>query len=198
MFLTNPFFKPLNSNFCSSGNSTLLPCCSASRLNKRLKALGCLLGQAIATLADSEVNLSVTVQTCQLVFVNELIGDVQDFDANAFGFGHRSIQVEALKVDGAQASTFPRENTVEEELEKLQQCCVCTHISRVADVVATNGDPCAVRVILFRTYFTYDHGMVYFLSLVQWNVMVVNAKESGSTGYMLGARGSPEPMSWQR
>jgi hypothetical protein len=56
--------------------------------------------------------------------------------------------VEVLKVDGAKACTFWREYTVEEELEKLQQSCVSTHIARVADAVATNGDPCAVRVIL--------------------------------------------------
>jgi hypothetical protein len=73
----------------------------------------------VATLVDFEVNPSVMVQTCQLVFVDELIGDVQDFDANVFRLGHRSIQVEVLKVDGAKAGTFLREDTVEEKLEKL-------------------------------------------------------------------------------
>jgi hypothetical protein len=35
------------------------------------------LGQAIATLADFEVNPSIMVQTCELVFINELVWDVQ-------------------------------------------------------------------------------------------------------------------------
>jgi hypothetical protein len=48
------------------------------------------------------------------------MGDVRDFDANKFRIGHRIIQVEVLKVNGAKASNFPREDTVEEELEKLQ------------------------------------------------------------------------------
>jgi hypothetical protein len=48
-----------------------------------------------------------------------------------------------------------------------------------------------VRVVLFRTDFTYYHGMAYFLSLVCQNVMVVNAKESVSTGHVLGAGGLP-------
>ncbi len=52
------------------------------------------MGQAIATLADFEVNPSVTVQTCKVVFVDELVGDVQDFDANIFGLEHQSIKVE--------------------------------------------------------------------------------------------------------
>ncbi len=35
MFLANPFLPPLNSDFCSSENSMLLPRCAASRLSKK-------------------------------------------------------------------------------------------------------------------------------------------------------------------
>ncbi len=38
VFIANPFLPPSNSNFCSSENSTLLPCRAASRLSKRLTA----------------------------------------------------------------------------------------------------------------------------------------------------------------
>jgi hypothetical protein len=48
------------------------------------------------------------------VFIDELIRNVRDLDANIFWIGHRSIQVEILKGDGAKASTFLREDTVEE------------------------------------------------------------------------------------
>jgi hypothetical protein len=48
-----------------------------------------------------------------------------------------------------------------------------------------------VRVILFWMDFAYNHGMAYFLSLVQQNFMVVNAKEGVGTGYALGAGGLP-------
>ena len=130
-------------------------------------------------------------QTCELVFVNELLWDVQDFDANVFGLRHVSVKVEVFKVNGAKAGTFLTEYTVEEELEKLQQCCVCTHISRVADAVATNCDLCAVRVILFRTDFTYNHGMANYPSLVRRDVMVVDVKEHVGTGYTLGVGGLP-------
>jgi hypothetical protein len=149
------------------------------------------LGQVVVSLADFKVNPSISVLTCQLVFFDELIRDVQDFDANVFGIGHRSIQVEVLTVNGAKAGTIPREDTVEKELEKLKQRCVCMQISRVADAVATNGDPCAVKVILFRMDFPNNHGMVFFLSLVHQNVMVVDAKESVSTSHTLCAGGLP-------
>jgi hypothetical protein len=124
------------------------------------------LGQVVATLADFEVNPSISVQTCELVFVNDFVGDVQDFDANVFRLGHGSVKVEILTVNGAKACMFLGEYTVEEELEKFQGRCVSTHIARVANMVATNGDPCAVRVVLVWTDFIYNHGMAYFLSLV--------------------------------
>jgi hypothetical protein len=82
------------------------------------------LGQSSATLANFEVNPSITVQTCQLGFIDEVVCDVQDFNANVFQLGHGSIKVEVLKVYGAKSGTFLREYTVEEKLEKLQRCCV--------------------------------------------------------------------------
>ncbi len=72
------------------------------------------MGQAIATLADFEINPSLMVQTCELVFFDELVWDVKDFDANVFRLGHGSVKVELLKVDGAKACIFLREYTVEE------------------------------------------------------------------------------------
>ncbi len=149
------------------------------------------MGQAVATLADFEVNPSVRAQTCKLVFVDELVGDVQDFDASLFGLRHGGIKVEVLEINGAKAGTFSREYTVEEELEKLQQCGVSTHIAGVADAVATNGDLCAVRAVLVQTDFACDHGMAYFFSLVQRDVVVVDAKERVGTGYTLGAGAPP-------
>jgi hypothetical protein len=75
------------------------------------------LGKSVATLADFKVNPSITVQTCELVLVDELLWNIQDFDANVFRLGHGRVEVEVLKVDGAKACTFSREYTVEEKLE---------------------------------------------------------------------------------
>ncbi len=140
---------------------------------------------------DFKVNPSIATQTCELVFVNELAGNVKDFDANLFRIGHGSVKVEVLKVNGAKACTFLREYTVEEELEKFQGHCVSTHIAKVADAVATNGDPYVVRVILVWTDFTYNHGMGYFLSLVRQDGVVVDAKERVGTSYTLRVGGLP-------
>jgi len=45
----------------------------------------------------------------------------------------------------------------------------------------TNGDSGAVRIILFRTDLTDDHGVTNFLALVAWNVIVVDDEEGIGT-----------------
>ncbi len=102
--------------------------------------------------------------------------NIQDFDANVFPLGHGCVKVEVLKVNGAKACIFLQEDTVKEKLEEFQGCCVGTHIAKVADAVATNGDLCGVRVILLWSDFTNHHGMAYFLPLVRRDVVVVDAK----------------------
>ena len=73
----------------------------------------------------------------------------------------------------------------------LVDLTVGTHIARVADVVATNGDLCVVRVVLFQLNFMNNHGVAYFHPLVQQDVVVVDAKECVGTGNMFGVGGFP-------
>ncbi len=67
------------------------------------------MGQAVATLVDFEVNPAIRVQPYKLVFVDELVRDVQGFDANLFRLGHAGVKVEVFKVNGAKACTFLRQ-----------------------------------------------------------------------------------------
>ena len=41
------------------------------------------------------------------------------------------VLVEVLEVDGAEARTFARENTVEQQLEEFKKCGVGANVSRV-------------------------------------------------------------------
>ncbi len=95
---------------------------------------------------------------------------VQTFDANIFQLRHGRVKVEILKVDGAKVCTFLQEYTVEEVLEKFQGRCVSTHITRVADAVATNGDSRAVRVVLVWT--DLHTTMVWHISFLLRNGML--------------------------
>jgi hypothetical protein len=80
-----------------------------------------------------------------------------------------------------------REDTVEKELDKLQQGGVGTNIPRIADAIATNGDSGAFGFMLFRTDFTYHHGVAYFLPFVRWNVLLIDEEEGVRSRDPLGA-----------
>jgi hypothetical protein len=71
------------------------------------------LGQAVAALANFEIDPTIAVSTRKLVFLNEFCWDVRDFDADILGVGHWGIKVEVLEVDGAEACIFARENAVD-------------------------------------------------------------------------------------
>jgi hypothetical protein len=66
------------------------------------------LGKAIAALANFEVDLTVAVTTRKLVLLNEFHWDVGDLDADIFRVGHWRVEVEILKVNGAEARSFAR------------------------------------------------------------------------------------------
>ncbi len=63
------------------------------------------------------------VQTCELVSVDDLLWNVQDFNVYVLWIWHGRVKVEVLKIDGAKVCTFLQEYTVEEELEQFQGCC---------------------------------------------------------------------------
>jgi hypothetical protein len=95
--------------------------------------------------------------------------NVQDFDVNVSWLGHGSVEVEVFKVDVAKVCTFSQEYTVEEKFEELQGCCVGTHIARVADAVATNGDLCVLGLSFFG--WTSQTTMVWHISFLLCNWM---------------------------
>jgi hypothetical protein len=49
----------------------------------------------------------------EIAFLDELVRDVRELDANIFWLRYRSVQIEVLEVDGAESSSFPGEDTVE-------------------------------------------------------------------------------------
>jgi hypothetical protein len=143
------------------------------------------LGKPITALANFKIDPAISISTFKVVFLDEFFGDVEDLDADIFRIEHGRVEIEVLEVDGAEASIFPGEDTIEEELDKLKRGRVGANVTRIADSVATNGDSGAVRVILVRTDLTDNHGVTDFLALVGWDVIVVDDEEGIGTRYPL-------------
>jgi hypothetical protein len=115
------------------------------------------LGKSITALENFKVDPAILVLAREIVFLDELVRDVRELDANIFGIRHRSVQIEVL---GA-------------------------HIARIANPVAANGDTGAVRIILFRMNLTNNHGVADFLALVEPDILVINDVEGVGTRYPL-------------
>ncbi len=138
------------------------------------------LGQAIIALASLEVDPTVTIATLKYVLLNEFRRNVCNFNADLFRVRDWSIEVEILEVDGAETCAWARKHTVEKKLDKFEGHGVGSHITQEADVIATDGDAGAIRIILFQLHFTYHHGVADFLPFMDRDVMVVNKKEGVS------------------
>ena len=93
--------------------------------------------------------------TFKFVFLNEFCHKICNFNVDIFRVRHQSIEVEVLEVDGAETCTWAREHAVEKQLDKFEGRGVGFHVTREADVIATEGDASAIRIILFRPHFTY-------------------------------------------
>ncbi len=147
------------------------------------------LGKAIAASANFEVDPTVAVSTSKLVLFNEFPWDVYDFDADILRVGHWGIKVEVLEVDGAEARTFAREYTVEQQLEEFKGRRVGADISRVTDATASDGDAGTISIVFIRSHFTHYHGVADFLLFVSGDVMIVDDKEGVSARNLFGGGG---------
>ncbi len=96
------------------------------------------LGQAITALANLEVDPTFTIATLKFVFLNEFRRIVCNFNADIFRVRHWSIEVEILKVNGAEMCAWARKHAVGKKLDKFKGCGVGSHITQKADAIAAN------------------------------------------------------------
>jgi len=148
------------------------------------------LGKAIAALANFEVDPTVAVPTCKLVFFNKFGQDVCDFDVDILRIGHWGIKVEVLEVNGAESHAFAREDTVEQQLEEFKGRGVGADISWVTNATTSDGDTGTIRIIFIRSNFTHYHGVADFLLFVSGDVIIVDEKEGVSARNPFGGGGS--------
>jgi hypothetical protein len=138
------------------------------------------LGKAITALANFKVNPTIMIATLKFVLINEFHRNVCDFNADIFRVRHQSIKVEILEVDGAETCAWARKHAVEKQLDVFKGHGAGSHVTQEADVVTTNGDAGAIRIILFWPHFTYHHGVADFLSFMDRDVVIVYKKEGVS------------------
>jgi hypothetical protein len=96
----------------------------------------------------------------------ELLGEVIDIHAHEFQSCHGHHEVKILEVDGAVARNFGGDNTVEMKLDGDHVDCGHATVPRVVYSVATNGETCAIGVILFGAKIYTDAHIHYIFEAV--------------------------------
>jgi hypothetical protein len=115
--------------------------------------------ESIDALVNLKINPFIMSEAREAVLSDEFGRDVTEFDSHIFGSVKRSAEVEIRDVEGGKACMGRGEHIVELEFDQLKGAGVSASISQITDVVPTDGDVCAVRVILGWTHFTDNPGV---------------------------------------
>ena len=113
----------------------------------------------------------------EIIFIDKFLRDVSKFDAHVFRTVHRGHKVEVLDVKACTFRITSREDTVNDQFDKVEGCCGSAYVARVADAIATNRDSRSIRVILLFSVFTHDFGVSNFTTSINGNVIKVDDVE---------------------
>ena len=106
-------------------------------------------------------------------------------DAGVFKVVERAIEIE---VSDIKAGIVTRENTVKTKFGELKGDDWRVNVTRIANVIATDGDASAIGVVLVWLYFAHDFGVGDLFAAVTGDVVVVDDEEGVST-FGVWARG---------
>ena len=121
----------------------------------------------------------------EVVFLDELLGDVVETDSGILKALQGHVEVEVFDVKSSKLGTRMGENAVDEELYEFKGASGCANITRVTDAIASYGDACVVGVILLGLVLAYHLGVCDLIVAVRGYVVVVNDDEGICTQYAL-------------
>ena len=75
----------------------------------------------------------------EIVFLNEFVWNVGQFDADILGMTKGSFKIEVFDVEADEFHTGAREDAVDLHLEGFNQACVGANVTGVDDAIATSG-----------------------------------------------------------
>ena len=118
----------------------------------------------------------------KVIFTNDFLGNVTDFDLDILGSFHWCGQVKILDIKACKFCTFAREHTVDHEFDKLKGGRVGPCISWVADAIATDGDTCPIGIFLLGADLTHNRSVGDFFASVFRYVIILDGKEGVRAG----------------
>ena len=123
----------------------------------------------------------------KIVFINDFLRNVRQFDADIFGSGHGRLQIEVLCIKTCKPGIAAGHDTVDHELDQIKRSGWGVDVTRVLDMATRQGDPCTVGIGLLRADFTNNHGVADVLASVLRYVLISDRSESVGAFYTLVA-----------
>ncbi len=167
-------------------------------VSEEVVSMDACLGETVHATAHFEVDPGVTGKLVELVLVNEFLGNVSKLDADVLWPVEGGVEIEILEVHGGKPSITLGEKTVDEQFCKFDQAGGGTFISRIRNVVATNGDVCTVSVVsLLWSDLANDLGVGDFLAALGQDHVIKNWEEGVGAFDVLTIVG-PVLMPWHK
>ena len=64
------------------------------------------MGEAVYTMVDFEVNPTISDRFKKIIFINEILRNVREIDANIFRTIYRGIEIEVINIKGGILGVF--------------------------------------------------------------------------------------------
>ena len=90
---------------------------------------------------------------------------------------HWCLEVKAFCVKADKARITTIQNTVNNEIDKIEGTCGRAYISGITDAAASDGDVCRIGILLLRSDFTHNHVVGNLFSYVSRDILKSNDAE---------------------
>ena len=161
-------------------------------LAKEIISQSSTLGEAITAFNYLEKYPPIVYVLLQVIFVNEFLGDVFEFDLDVFWALHRSTQVEVGDVKAAKFGVRTRQHTINYKLNEFQRCGRGGDFAGEDDTIPSHGNSGTIGIFLVGFNFADDAGEANFLAPILGDVFKLDKALGVRTFHtlFLGAFGS--------
>ena len=110
----------------------------------------------------------------EAIFIDEFLRDVKDFDAHVLRAIHWCHEIKVCNVKACKFRISTGEDTVDDQLHKIEPSSWGAHVAGVADAVASNCDSSVIGVLFMFPDFTDYFGVRDFAPSIDRDVHVIN------------------------
>mmetsp|Transcript_14926 Transcript_14926/g.34660 ORF Transcript_14926/g.34660 Transcript_14926/m.34660 type:complete len:283 (+) Transcript_14926:1156-2004(+) len=152
------------------------------------------LWKPVHSFADLDVDVSVNSLLVEVVFGDDLLGNVAEREFDVLEALHGSVEVEVGDVDGHELGPRRRHDAVQKDFEKEHVGGGRAHVPGVLDAISPEGEACPKGLGLLGTHGAHELAVGDFLKTILRYLMFVD-EEAGVRGFLNTASNALEEPS---